>query len=513
MLNRERTGSNKPQRSPTAIAGIRLLKSGCEAVKYSRRGQPRSTTFRLSDDEQTLSWDAGHGGITAPVKMAKGERRNVKITEILDVLLGMESKIFTLHKDATGGGTEHPMAHVSMTLVLVGSLPSMPGEDGSLGRTKTTFEQRETLDLSFKDEEIFGLWVAALRALMSETEPVLFTKVAAPWNPVNASAIQSIRQKAPDDATIAELIRDAILHLLLSKFGMGMNIIWIICTASAGTWWVSTLFGWYDCCYVIYGAGGYNATIDGPWVMSKTDWANVAIQTVRGLLTYQCLFIVGPWRFTNFWHLTLSGRSCAPGLDLYGRPTDSVWFHMPEKRRMGVILALLGNIFFQVCLQIAAIRYYSYSLDQSAPGTLLGLTFMLSSIGCAICGAFKQSTAEHDMHKSDPDRFPPNPVVHAWEKYRKKRDAKRARQSIAQEVEYIRSNRMSMGAEGEGISILKKLELGASARDGDGGELGDIPASPGRGAQGSARARVQEVRVESGGSAKLLQPQQLCTRI
>ena len=54
-------------------------------------------------------------------------------------------------------------------------------------------------------------------------------------------------------------------------------------------------------------------------------------------------------------------------------------------------------------------------------GTLLGLTFMLSSIGCAICGAFKQSTAEHDMHKSDPDRFPPNPVVHAWEKYRKKR--------------------------------------------------------------------------------------------
>ena len=39
-----------------------------------------------------------------------------------------------------------------------------------------------------------------------------------------------------------------------------------------------------------------------------------------------------------------------------------------EKRRMGVILALLGNIFFQVCLQIAAIRYYSYSLDQSAPG-------------------------------------------------------------------------------------------------------------------------------------------------
>ena len=41
-----------------------------------------------------------------------------------------------------------------------------------MGRTKTTLEARETLDLSFKDEEIFGLWVAALRALMYETEPV-----------------------------------------------------------------------------------------------------------------------------------------------------------------------------------------------------------------------------------------------------------------------------------------------------------------------------------------------------
>ena len=36
---------------------------------------------------------------------------------------------------------------------------------------------------------------------------------------------------------------------------------------------------------------------------------------------------------------------------------------------------LLGNIFFQIRLQIAAIVYYSYYLDQLAAGVLLGLAF------------------------------------------------------------------------------------------------------------------------------------------
>uniref|UniRef100_A0A7S3ES02 PH domain-containing protein n=1 Tax=Haptolina ericina TaxID=156174 RepID=A0A7S3ES02_9EUKA len=454
------------------------------------------------------------GVVTAPIKAARGERRNVKITEILDVLLGMESKIFSLHRDMTGGEEgQHPMAHVSMTLVLIGSLPSMPGEDGALGRTKTAFEQRETLDLSFKDEEIFGLWVAALRALMSETEPVFFTKVAAPWNPVNASAIQSIRQKAPEDATCLELIRDAILLLLLSSFGTAMNIVWIICTAGAGTWWVTTLFGWYDCCYIIYGEGGYNATIDGPtWHMDKYDWANVAIQVVRGLLTYQCVFIVGPWRFTNLWHLTCSSRNSAPGLDLYGRSTDSVWFHIPEARRLKIILFLMGNIVFQICLQICACVYYSYALDKSAGGTITGLLFMLLSIGCAICGAVHQTNAEHDMHKQDPDKFPPNPVVHAIEKFQRQRNIKHARQSIAQEVEYMRSHRISMvdvgpdlpppsGGyfDGSGNHVASRdVEL-HSRSAGESSILGRCG--------GTARSRVQEMRGDSGGSQSPRQQQ------
>ncbi|KAL3930765.1 MAG: hypothetical protein SGPRY_001397 [Prymnesium sp.] len=158
-VHRKSSSSSKYTRSPTAIAGINLLKNGCEAVKFTRSGKPRTTKFRLSDDEQTLSWDSGTRALSAPVKIARGERRHIKITEILEIMLGMESKIFSLHKN-NPGSNHQPMAHLSMTLVLIG---------------KGGAELRETLDLTFTDEEIFGLWVAALRALMQETEPVLRT--------------------------------------------------------------------------------------------------------------------------------------------------------------------------------------------------------------------------------------------------------------------------------------------------------------------------------------------------
>ena len=75
----------------------------------------------------------------------------------------MESKVFALHKGAVGEAAADK-AHVSLTLVLLGNLPTMPTADG--GEPAPKVEARETLDVSFDDEETFGLWVAALRALM-----------------------------------------------------------------------------------------------------------------------------------------------------------------------------------------------------------------------------------------------------------------------------------------------------------------------------------------------------------
>ena len=60
-------------------------------------------------------------------------------------------------------------------------------------------------------------------------------------------------------------------------------------TAGCGTWWATTLLGWWDSFYIIYPdcpgvelkGGCYNATRDGDYYLQKTDYANIAIQVSR----------------------------------------------------------------------------------------------------------------------------------------------------------------------------------------------------------------------------------------
>ena len=135
--------TSHPSRSPTALAGIQLLKKGSEAIKYSRSGVAKATVFKLSEDEQTLSWHGAGEGFLSPLlakgatakKLATGERQYVKMSEVLDLMLGMESKVFAMHKDSDKGDKAGAptFAHVSMSLLLVGSLPSFPSAEGEAG--------------------------------------------------------------------------------------------------------------------------------------------------------------------------------------------------------------------------------------------------------------------------------------------------------------------------------------------------------------------------------------------
>eukprot|EP00966_Prymnesium_polylepis_P336576 7391642-Prymnesium_polylepis.1 len=229
------SGGGASSRSPTVLAGIEMLQRGCEAVKYSRSGKPRKAIFHLSSDESTLSWEAGHYGLSAPVKMVKGERRNVKITEILALLPGQESKVFMLHKDAVGEDISAEKAHVSLTLMLLGHLPAMPAMEGEQRSATKAAETRETLDLSFDDEETFGLWVVALRALMAETQPVFFAAYAFPASPVNLSVLESLQSKAPADASRFELFRDFVLYMETYKVWLYLAVVWGINVVGWGT--------------------------------------------------------------------------------------------------------------------------------------------------------------------------------------------------------------------------------------------------------------------------------------
>ena len=79
----------------------------------------------------------------------------------LEVVVGHESELFQDQDQAQLGD-----AHLALSLILLPpSLPEAP--DPSVAR-EVKPEERASLDLAFDDEEQFGLWLAALRALVAE---------------------------------------------------------------------------------------------------------------------------------------------------------------------------------------------------------------------------------------------------------------------------------------------------------------------------------------------------------
>ena len=141
-----------------------MLKKGCVALKFGKQGTPHGTTFKLSDDERTLSW-VGSGLVAKLVP--KGEKRQVELRQVKRLLVGRESAVFLRFT-----GPDPGLAHLSVSLrfgegddsVLGGG--SSRDSFGSSASSASTVPERDTLDLSFADEEVFGLWVAALRALL-----------------------------------------------------------------------------------------------------------------------------------------------------------------------------------------------------------------------------------------------------------------------------------------------------------------------------------------------------------
>lgn len=87
MRGRSRsTGKTNGRRSVAAVEGIMLLKKGSTAVKYSRKGKPRSATFKLSKDEAVLSWT----GARAAGLMGSG--RSVVLADVVELVIGNRTR-------------------------------------------------------------------------------------------------------------------------------------------------------------------------------------------------------------------------------------------------------------------------------------------------------------------------------------------------------------------------------------------------------------------------------------
>ena len=102
--------------SAAALEGIALLKQGCKVQKYTQNhAKAKLTTFKLSDDERTLSWEGeGVGGMLSSLS---GKRRSIELADILEVVVGHEGALFRDGEESSG------QANLALSLILMPSLP------------------------------------------------------------------------------------------------------------------------------------------------------------------------------------------------------------------------------------------------------------------------------------------------------------------------------------------------------------------------------------------------------
>ena len=105
------------------------------------------------------------------------EDRSLALWRVQRMAIGRESLVFERFAQKTGfkPGQVRGQEHLSISLALSteAATRSSHGDtekhDTRARRSSGSSSGRDTLDVSFEDDEAFGLWVAALRALLPPT--------------------------------------------------------------------------------------------------------------------------------------------------------------------------------------------------------------------------------------------------------------------------------------------------------------------------------------------------------
>ena len=138
----------------------------------------------------------------------------------------------------------------------------------------------------------------------------------------------------------------------------------------------------------------------------RNYWYNWSIQFLNVLFSYLATITL-PWRISNAVHLFGRKRPSKPGLDLYGQPTEEIWFHLRQVKKKVIVIFLLLNSATQWANQATRIVFYSYELQDTFPGSLWTNLFFVISMMCAAVGGFCQLHEEIKLRKQHPERFPP----------------------------------------------------------------------------------------------------------
>lgn len=212
--------------------------------------------------------------------------------------------------------------------------------------------------------------------------------------------------------SIGEKYRDILLTTLDRPFFQIIGIINLIIIVVDGAFFFFLLCGWQNLCFKP------KRTDCNP----RNDLYNITIQILNVCFTYMAIISM-PWRCTNLIHL--SGGACPrrpyeDGFDLYGKPTNDIWFHIPRKARVIIMVQLLFNCLFQFCNQATRIIYYTYELQGKMPGQFWTNIFFVLSMLTSLTGGIHIAVEESKLRKKDPG-FGPGPIDIIKE-YIKKKD-------------------------------------------------------------------------------------------
>jgi Protein of unknown function (DUF2985) len=216
---------------------------------------------------------------------------------------------------------------------------------------------------------------------------------------VSARRIQSLEPPLSS----SEEFRDAILRFLDHPFFQTLGIIVLVLIILSGAFFFFLLLGWQAMC-------------DTP---SRTDCEprntcfNISIQILNGLFTYMAVESM-PWRCTQFLHVagwTRPYRRNDIGHDLFGLPSQEIWYHIPQSRRIGICLCLLLNCLTQFANQATRIIFPTFEQADTSPGNIWTNIFFVSSMLFAAVGGVWMLYEEHIIHKQQPNTFAPSAIM------------------------------------------------------------------------------------------------------
>jgi hypothetical protein len=232
---------------------------------------------------------------------------------------------------------------------------------------------------------------------------------------MHASAGLSLRHAQPRDAGTYERARDACLVCLdaysKTRLFVLVTALWLLSVATFAVMYFCMLVGWHSF------QDRAQADILG----------NACMQVLTALFTYVASLTL-PWRVANAVHLLSSRRASGLGVDLYGRETSAIWFHIPPAPRRVIVGMLVGNALFQYANQLTRIGWPTYAASQTTAGlVMINLTFVASLL-CGVGAGVLQQLAEARVRTANPGVFPPTPLQFAIEAWKQERERARAEQ-------------------------------------------------------------------------------------